>query len=55
MTDARRTASPTHPAMLELQSEVTAEDVERAKLAAQRDGSKLLNAMLNAKADEGEP
>lgn len=31
--------------------EITAEDIERAKMAAERDGSPLLNAMLNAEAE----
>jgi hypothetical protein len=48
MPDARRSATPTDPALLAQQAAITAEDAERAKLAAERDGSKLLNAMLNA-------
>lgn len=49
MPDARRDASATPPAVLESQVQVTAEDLERAKLAARREGSALLNAMLNAR------
>lgn len=48
MADPRRTATPTDPAQLTQQAEPTPEDVERAKAAAQQDGSKRLNAMLNA-------
>lgn len=50
--DNRRTASVTDPLVLAAQAEVTLEDVERARLAAERDGSPLLNAMLNAKVED---
>lgn len=49
MPDARRTAPEMPPVIVELQATIGPEDVERAKVAAQRDGSALLNAMLNAK------
>jgi hypothetical protein len=50
--DPRRTARDTPPAELEALAAVTPEDVERAKIAAERDGSALLAAMLNALPDE---
>lgn len=50
--DPRRTASVIPPLLLEVQAVVSAEDVERAKLAAERDGSKLLNALLNAETEQ---
>ena len=49
MSDQRRTAEATNPAVLALQSQISSEDLERAKLATARDGSALLNAMLNAR------
>jgi hypothetical protein len=35
--------------------DVTAENIEHAKAAAQRDGSPLLNALLNAESEAGRP
>lgn len=52
VSDARRTARSTPPGELEAQATVTAEDLERAKIAARREGSALLNAMLNAVREE---
>jgi hypothetical protein len=41
--------TPATPEQLDATSQITPQDVEPAKAAAQRDGSPLLNAMLNAK------
>ena len=51
----RREIRPLSPDEIVSQAEVTPEDVERAKVAAARDGSALLNAMLHALPDEGQP
>lgn len=49
--DPRRRAVATPPAIVDLQAQVTPEDIERAKLASEREGSALLNAMLSAKTE----
>lgn len=53
MIDPRREARPLSAEEIQAASTVTPEDVDRAKVAAERDGSALLRAMLNALPDEG--
>lgn len=55
MTDKRREARPIDATTLEAQAAISPEDLERAKVAAEQDGSPLLNAMLHALPDEGQP
>lgn len=47
----RRMARPTTPPELDGLAAVTPEDVARAQVAAERDGSALLVALLDARAD----
>jgi hypothetical protein len=50
--DPRRIATPTDPAQLTQQAEPTPEDVERAKVAAEQDGTPLLRRLLAAVREE---